>query len=59
MKDRYLLQDQKAVRNNGPGHKDTQIKELSAQDRDSISDESVVSLDCGSSAIMGKLTEMT
>lgn len=34
-----------------------QIKELSTQLRDSISDESVGSLDYGSSTIMGKLTK--
>lgn len=40
------MQNVKVIRNKGPGHEGTQIKELSTQDRDSISDESVVSLDC-------------
>lgn len=40
-------------------HEGAQIKELSTQDGDSISDESVISLDCWSSTIMGKLTETT
>lgn len=40
-------------------HKGPQIKELSTQDRDSISDESVISLAYRSSTIMGKLTEVT
>lgn len=40
-------------------HKGTQIKEFSTKERDSISDESVVSLDYQSCTIMEKLTEMT